>query len=133
MYTLSLSTPTVPAPIVAITLPSDDPIYAGSSVTLTCTIDLDQSVDTDVTITTTWKRSNNTITDSDRITITDANLVFPYQTTLTISHLSRALDEGDYSCEASITANPLSRYIRRSTTATATQTLAIRGDIPIFL
>ena len=86
-----LSTP-VPPPDVNITLNYTPPLYAGTGLTLTCTVTLDPNVDNGEKVVTEWSGPRN-ISD-DRVTADNDSL--------TISLLAD-LDDGTYTCTVTVT------------------------------
>ena len=120
----------VPVPSVSITMSSDNPLYAGSSLTITCITELSASIDTDVIVSALWKKAGDSISSGDRITISQPQLVSSsvYESELTISPLSTTLDSGDYSCEISVHPSPVSPYIAASASASATVSLVVEGN-----
>ena len=54
-----IMSPSVPMPTVSLTPPTS-PLYAGTSLTLTCTITVNPAVDTTVSVAVTWERTRNT-------------------------------------------------------------------------
>ena len=87
---------TVPPPDMAVTAAYTTPLYAGSSLTLTCTVTLDPNVDKDETITTSW--SGPSYISGERFLVTAASgSGSTYTSTLTISSLT-VQDAGTYTC-----------------------------------
>jgi hypothetical protein len=98
-------TATVPSPSVTIIPADNDLIYAGSSLTLSCTISLNgillDSL-TDVTVDSTWTGPHgNTLIENGRITVTSEvdDGTFHSMLMLTPLHTS---DTGSYSCNARV-------------------------------
>ena len=107
---LCLSLP-VPTPSVSMSIPSD-PLYEGTSQTLTCTITLPEAVDTDVTVGVVWRFTDTPVVPSARVQISPVSSTrSPFTSTLTLSPLSMS-DAGQFSCEA--TADSASQYITAS-------------------
>ena len=109
---------TVPQPTVSITPNRTGVLYAGTPLTLTCSIQLNPAVDTTVMVTRMWRGPRSqTISNSSRVTV--SNLVersaFLYETTIQFVPLSTS-DGGNYECEA--IAFPVSRleFVTNSTT-----------------
>lgn len=97
----------VPAPTVNITGIDPHPIFAGTSLLLTCTIELPADVNADqVTLNSIWRRGGDVLSSSTHITITAINTISPYlyRTTLSISPLSNTEDSGQYSCHSLVTS-----------------------------
>ena len=82
----------VPAPAVDVTSSHTPPLYAGSSLTLTCTVTLDPNVNNDETITIQWIGPRDI--NGEKYTI--------YHGSLTISPLTEE-DDGTYTCNVTVT------------------------------
>ena len=106
----------VPAPDIAISL---RPPIAGTLFIMTCTITLDQAVDTPVVVEGNWTRNTTFSLENSRtnISTTRRDSEFVYVTTLEINPLSSNMDEddGDYICEATITPQA-SEFVTKVTT-----------------
>ena len=112
----------VPTPTVTILSPAVGTPYAGSRFILHCTIQLSQTVDSPVTFTVLWRRSGVLISNDTRTTVYNVaqNGSHTFLSMLVFSSLSLTLDSGQYTCEASVSASPPSRYITGSLSATST-------------
>ena len=72
------------------------PLYAGSSLTLTCTVTLDPNVDNDETVTTSWSGPSDI--SGERYLVTEAmGSGSTYSSNLTINFLTNT-DDGMYTC-----------------------------------
>ena len=91
MYGILIVILIVPAPAVDVTS-SRTPLYAGSSLTLTCTETLDPNVNNDETITIEWMGPRDI--NGERYTISHDSL--------TISPLTEE-DDGTYTCNVTVT------------------------------
>ena len=113
---------TVPTPTVTIFSSNNSTPYAGSRFTLHCTIQINQTVDSPVTFTVFWRRSGVLISNDTRTTVYNVaqNGSHTYLSIVVFSSLSLTLDSGQYTCEASVSASPLSPYITGSFLATST-------------
>ena len=84
-----------------ITLSRTDPLYAGTSITLTCTVTLDPNVDSGESVITEWDGLQDI--PEERYSITGASgSGNTYTDSLTISPLADQ-DEGTYSCRVTVT------------------------------
>ena len=120
---------TVPQPTVNITLNRTGDLYAGTPLTLTCSIQLNPAVDTTVMVTRMWRGpGSQTISNSSHVTV--LNLVergaFLYETTIQFVPLSTT-DSGNYECEATVTPDPQSQFVNMSTTGSDTLTVIVKG------
>ena len=77
------------------------PLYAGSSLTLTCDVILDPNVDNDETVTTSWSGPNN-ITGVRYIVTAASGSGSTYTSSLRISPLA-VQDNGTYTCTGMVT------------------------------
>ena len=115
----------VPTPTLDLSIPSD-PLYEGTSRTLTCTVTLPDTVDTDVTVDVQW----TSVASSDRVMISPVtSMRSPFISTLTLSPLSMS-DAGQYSCVA--TADSSSQYITASSQGQSSmETLTVAGKLSL--
>ena len=93
--------PSVPQPGVAVTLNNTGTLYAGTGLTLTCTVTLDSSVDNSENVSIDWSRM-----PEERSTVSPAMRVFgssSYTGSLTISPLADQDDDGTYTCTGTVT------------------------------
>ena len=97
----------VPPPDVNITLNSTPPLYAGTGLTVTCTVTLDSNVDNGEEVVTEWNGPRN-ISD-DRVTANN----------LTISPLAD-LDNGTYTCTVTVTGGSNVQQVTASDNVTIT-------------
>ena len=113
MY-LILFLPPVPQPDVAITLSHTPPLYAGTSLTLTCTVTLDPNVNNNERVVTEWKGPRQIA--GDRYSVTPAMRVpdSSYSGSLVISPLTDQ-DDGMYTCTVTVSGGANVRVV----TATA--------------
>ena len=92
---------TVPAPDVVVTISNTTPLYAGSSLTLTCTVTLDPNVDNDETVTMLW--SDPSDITGERFLVTNATgSGGVYTSILTFTFLVHE-DKGTYTCTGIVT------------------------------
>ena len=94
---LILFLPPVPQPGVAITLSHTPPLYAGTSLTLTCTVTLDPSVNNNERVVTEWKGPRQIAGDRYSVTSAMREPDSRYSTSLVISPLTDQ-DDGMYTC-----------------------------------
>ena len=108
--------PPVPSPVVMVSDPAESELVAGSSLSLTCSIQPQGggSVDTAATIMSSWDAP-------DSITQNTANAT---SVPLNITSVQTA-DTGDYTCSASVTDSSGSMYVMDSTPATGTVTITV--------
>ena len=102
----------VPAPSVSITGIPSFPLYAGTSLSLTCTFELHSMIDSQVRLSGIWRRGGVTLGSNGRVNASAITIIRPsvYQTTLTISPLSNTLDDGQYTCQSTIPSDPFVLY-----------------------
>ena len=89
----------VPQPGVAITSNTTGPLYAGSALTLTCTVTLDHHVDNSESVVTEWSG--------------------PQSIQQYLSHITPAIRESDVSYTSTLTISPLAHYHSGTYTCTA--------------
>ena len=83
-------------------------LYTGTSVLLTCTLELNSAVDSEVSVAGVWRRGGEVVNNSSRVNVSPTTLVRPsvFQTTISVSPLSDTMDSGQYSCHSTITSTP---------------------------
>lgn len=83
-------------------------LYTGTSVILTCTIELNGAVDSEVRVAGVWRRGGEVVNNSSRVYVSPTTLVHPsvFQMTISVSPLSDSMDSGQYSCHSTITSTP---------------------------
>ena len=94
---LILFLPPVPQPGVVITLSHTPPLYAGTSLTLTCTVTLDPNVNNNERVVTEWKGPRQIAGDRYSVTPTMRESASSYNGSLVISPLTDQ-DDGMYTC-----------------------------------
>ena len=97
----------VPAPRVSVT-PPVVPIIVGSSITLTCTVELSSLVDVPVTVTTEWSGPDGFTTTNTAQPVIRSTAT--YASTATVSSSGRE-QSGNYTCKATVRATMSSSLI----------------------
>ena len=113
--------PPVPSPVVTVSGPAESELEAGSSLSLTCSIQLQEggSVDTTTTIMSSWDAPDNARN-------TDSTAIATSATTLDLNIASvQTADTGVYTCSASVTDFTDSVYVIDSTSATDTVSITV--------
>ena len=84
------------------------PTYAGSSLTLNCTITFSSFIDTSIGVSAVWKVNGNSIRSDERLLSVSPSEVSPglYQSVLQFSPLGWLIDDGNYQCEVNVTSDP---------------------------
>ena len=103
----------VPSPIVNISGLPNTSLYTGTTLILTCIIELHETVDTPVVVTGTWRRSGDVIANTTRTQFSEVlqNSALVYQTSLSLVPLSSALDSGQYECESLVRPDSDSAFV----------------------
>ena len=105
---------TVPSPRVNLIQSQRPPHYEGTSLSLTCNVELSESVDILIDLTTSWKLRDYTIEDTGRISLVDGTTIgnnrWTYITSITFIPLSTS-DGGEYSCEISVQPYPMTDFV----------------------
>ena len=123
---------TVPPPTLVISgSPRNMDFFRGLDLTLTCSITLDEAVNTPVTVQGMWNRNGTALvdgTDDGRITVVNPAMTTPpYQTTVRFNLLNNDTDTGLYECMA--TVNPANDTYITGNTATTSRNINIAGII----
>lgn len=98
---------TVSPPILSIYGPLTMSVYAGSFITVNCTIQLSISVDSPVTVASVWKKDSIILTNSTSRVLLDAVLINRslYLAQVVFSPFQLSSDDGVYACEVTINAD----------------------------
>ena len=112
-YISTDSSPAVPPPDVSITPDPLGTLYAGTTLTFTCTIELDDQVDTGVMVTVDWTGPDGLMLNNARISITEASLTGPpYESRVMFDPLSDGPEDGGtYTCMATVSPVEKEEYI----------------------
>ena len=125
----------VPTPSVNVAVP-DGTLYAGTNVTLNCTIQLDGAIDTGVGVTVEWTGPNGvTVLSTDGlITVSDVTgSNTTYQSTVTFTPLI-SNDNGTYTCNATVSPNLTSEVITVSGAGSDSGTVTVEGEaLPCYV
>ena len=120
---------TVPQPTVSITPNRTGVFYAGTPLTLTCSIQLNPAVDTTVMVNTTWSGlGSQAVSNGSRVSVSNLlqRSAILYETTIHFIPLNTT-DTGNYECEATVTADPQSQFVTMSTADSDTHSVTIQG------
>lgn len=120
---------TVPHPRVEVTtLLGSPPFYAGSALTLRCSVQVDVTVDIPYRVTLAWLKSGTPISSNNRTAISNATQMSPYtyESTLGLNPLSSTSDTGTYTCQVEVTAGPAMAHILGSTQRD-TESILVQG------
>jgi len=88
-------------PTVTISANRTAPLYAGTGLTLTCTVSLDSSVDSDVSVSVTWT-GPRTIPGERYSVMKASGSGGTYTGSLTISPLAEGQDDLQYTCSVTV-------------------------------
>ncbi len=96
---------------------------------MTCSIVLNESVDTTVEIGIIWRKGGETVSTGGRTSVSDTLSVgeTSYMSTLTISPVDSTTDSGHYSCAVTVKPTPTSTFIVMAT-AEDTTTITVAGE-----
>lgn len=100
----SFFTIAVPPPVVSI-LPSTTSVYAGSFITINCSIQLTTAVDSQVTVSVVWKKNGMMLRGSTNRMLLDAILISNsslYLAQIVFSPMQLSTDDGVYACEVTV-------------------------------
>ena len=107
----------VPQPSVELTtLPESAPFYAGSALSLRCTIAIDSAVDIPYLVTVEWLKSGAVLSASDRVSVSNVTqqTSLVYLASVIVHPLSVTTDNGLYTCRAIVDTNPLELNVQRA-------------------
>lgn len=102
----------VPAPTITITGVPPYPLYTGTELSLTCSIELHSMVNSEVTLSSMWRSGGQILSTNGRVNVSTTSMVRSslYRKTLRISPLSNTMDGGQYSCQSDIASSDFVRY-----------------------
>ena len=115
-----------------VTVTNDDSgtLYAGSLLTLNCTITLDKTLSSmlsDLSVTSTWAKSGSTLTSStNRVLISLAMPLGDTYSSTVVFNTTRTSDAGGYSCRATVTPRDTSKTAFTTGGVASSQTEMIR-------
>ena len=99
---LSLPLSPVPPPAVSVSLNRSGTLFAGTDLTLTCTVTVDSSVNNDEAVSTHWSGLDHIPPERYSVTNATRGSDGSYTGTLTISPLAEE-DDGTLSCTGTVT------------------------------
>ena len=121
--------PVPPPTIEVLTIPRSGPFYAGSSLLLTCTVEVDSAVDVTQTLDIVWKKFDETLENDYHISVSNVTKLSSrsYQSELDLVPLSTLLDTGVYTCQVEIGSTTLS-YVLSTVHATSV-VVSVQGKV----
>ena len=103
----------VPRPAVEVSIiPENGPFYAGSSLSLRCTIEIDSAVDIPYLVNVEWLKSGTMLRNDDRVSVSQSSS-HVYLASVDLSPLSITSDTGTYTCQVMVDTNPPLLYVQR--------------------
>ena len=121
---------TVSPPTISITPNRTGVLYAGTPLTLTCSIQLNPAVDTTVMVTRMWGGPGlQGVRNSSHVTMSNIlkRSAFLYETTIQFIPLSTT-DSGNYKCEATVIPDPQSQFVTMSARGSDTHKVTVQGE-----
>lgn len=117
----------VPPPTVTI-LPSISTVYAGSLLTINCSVELDTAVDSPFTVVTIWRKNGVEFTTLARRTVQETVLIKNslYRAQVVFDPVQLDTDDGQYSCE--IIVNPDVEFVMETSVLSSTVSLSAAGN-----
>ena len=85
-------------------------MLAGSPLTITCDIYVDEQVNTPISVDVEWTMSYDVLVSNERVTVGDVYQIGfnEYRSVVDFSTLSSTYDSGNYNCTVNITSNCMS-------------------------
>ena len=102
-------------------------LYTEDDLTLTCTIELNEAVDTEVVVTVVWIGPNGALSG----TAPSAGSSITYQSIFTVTSLEMS-DSGAYTCAATATGNGTT-FVTESQGGSATTTVQFVGKVHLII
>ena len=127
-FMLVIILPSVPAPDVSVSLNTDDTVYQGTELVITCTVTLDSAVDTGFDVIMTWNSDPLEAMNGPYVTISNTSgSGHEYSSTVTISPVNTT-DSATYTCTASVTPTTTeSDFIIPSMESSDTANIVVEG------
>ena len=125
--------PPVPSPSVNLSRdPESGTLRHSDNLTLICTIQLDEAIDTGVDVTVVWNGPAGNISPDNPTPTMVSDTV--YESTVTFSSLETS-DSGGYTCTATVSPDPSSEFITESGEGTDTLSIIVgkAGNDPLPL
>lgn len=115
---ISFPSTLVPRPVVEIsTVPMSGQFYAGSGLSLRCTIEVDSALDVPYLVNVEWLKSGVLLRSDDRVSISNISRQSMssglYLASVDLSTLSITSDTGTYTCRVVVDTNPPMLYVQR--------------------
>lgn len=97
------------------TVPESGPFYAGSGLSLRCTIEVDSVLDVPYLVNVEWLKSGIMLRSDDRVSISNVTQQSSrlYLARVELSPLSVTSDTGMYTCRVMVDTNPPMLYVQR--------------------
>lgn len=109
------------------------PFYAGSTLTLRCSVQVDVTVDILHSVTLTWLRSGTAIRSNNRITMSNLTQLTPYthEATLDLSPLSIS-DTGTFACQVTVSLDPAITHVLGAS-QTYTEAIIVQSNLCLHI
>ena len=123
----------VPSPGVEASANATGPIFAGTVLTLTCTVALDgvlSGMFNDPSVTTVWTQDGQEVSTGSNITVSGATITVgtTYSSTLSFNTV-HADDAGDYTCTATVSPSVPSGTVTNGVGSSDQVTVSVNGKI----
>ena len=134
--------PVPPVP-VELSMDYEDPLYAGTNLTLTCSTDLDENlVDVPVALSTSWTRNNvPVITDSthseEQPSLVNTTLL-TYAATYSFTPLDDKFDSTDmgdsgaYQCDLTVMPDVSDSFVRPRNDSSTSNVITVLGELDVL-
>ena len=127
---------TVPRPTLFITLsPSQKMHYAGSTLNITCTVNLAPEIDVEMTAISSWKKDGNILASTTRIATYDLknSIDNSLRGVLVFETLSTLMDNGEYECLMLVSSTPFSLVIAPAPPVSITIEIEVHGETIMYV
>ena len=105
----------MPQPTVEVsTFPESGPFYAGSGLSLRCTIEIDSVVDVPYIVIIEWLKLGEMLSSNEYVSVSNITQLssYLYEASVNLSPLSITSDTGIYTCQVTIDPNPPLLYVQ---------------------
>lgn len=97
------------------TVPETGPFYAGSALSLRCSIEVDSALDVPYLVNVEWLKSGTMLRSDSHVSISNVTQQSSrlYLASVDLSPLSVTSDTGMYTCRVMVDTNPSTLYVQR--------------------
>ena len=109
--------------------------YAGSTLNITCTVNLAPEIDVEMTAISSWKKDGNILASTTRIATYDLknSIDNSLRGVLVFETLSTLMDNGEYECLMLVSSTPFSLVIAPAPPVSITIEIEVHGETIMYV